>query len=318
MRLRKGYLLILLTAACFSCRSRSGSDSLKVIALRGPSAVEMVPLMDCPERCGGRTIEISILDEPMQARQAILRGNADFAVLPTTMAALLYNRGGDIRLAAVPIWGSLHICGKDTTIRSLNDLRGRTIHVMARGTNPDIFLRYLLSSSGLEVGKDVRLDYRFPTHIDLSNAAMAGLSDLCVLPEPYLSLVIRANADLHHLVDLSREWLSSEGTALPETALLCKGSLAEGSDKTVSRVIEALDRSALWVKAHPDSAAALACKYGINPDTSAVKASIARCDFRVVPAADAETEINHYLRAFLRDSGEAIGGRMPDEKFIVR
>lgn len=313
-------ILPLLLAVPVSCISRHAADdgTLRIAALRGPSAVEMVMMMDSLGRCADPGMEIAVYDEPLQLRKGMMDGSVDFAVLPMTMAALLYNTGIDYRVAAVPIWGSLYLCGTDTTVGSLQDLRGKNVNVMARGMTPDVLLRHLLSASGLEPETDVRLDYRFPTHIDLANAAIAGRAPLCVLSEPFLSQALNSNPSLHVLVDLGAEWMELEEKPLAETAFLCRGALADSDRAAVDRVVAALKRSAEQVKADPDSAAVLAAGFGINPDTAALRASTSRSGFDVVTASDAEKEINDYLRVFLQASPEAVGNSMPDERFIVK
>ena len=289
-----------------------------VASLRGPSSVAMIQLIDSLSRTEDADIEVKIFDEPMQLRKMMLEGSADFAILPMTMAALLYNKGVDYRVAAVPLWGSLYLCGTDTTVRSLADLRGRKVHLMAKGMTPDLLFRHLLSRSGLEAYRDVELDYRFPTHTDLANAAIARRAELCVLSEPYVSQALNGNSEMHILLDLNQLWQSIESSPEAETAFLCKGSLADSNRVVISRVVDAYRVSSEWVKAHPDSAAALCVRHGINPDTLALIQSIPRTNINVTDASEAEQYIFDYLKLFFGLSPETVGGGIPDGKFICK
>ncbi len=308
---------LLLVAA--SCGSRpTGSGRIEIATLRGPSSVAMARMMDSLSRCKNPDIAITVYDEPLHLRKAMLEGSADFAVLPTTMAALLYNRGIDYRVAAVPIWGSLYLCAEDSSIRGLKDLRGRKVYLMARGMTPDVMFRHLLSRSGLIPYQDVEIDYRFPSHIDLANAAMAGIADICILSEPYLSQALGKNRNLRIMADLGLEWEKAEHIRAAETAFLCSAALAESGSPIIKTMVDALKASTGWVLAHPDSAAAIAVRLGINPDSAAVVSSIPRSNFDVVGAADARDAIIAYLNVFLESSPEAIGNRIPDEKFFAK
>lgn len=312
-------LLSCVAATVTGCAG-GGRDSavLEIGVLRGPTAVETIQLTDSLSRCSKAGIEVKMFDEPLLLRKEMMEGNVDFAFLPMTMAALMYNKGTDYRLVAVPLWGSLYLCGTDTTITGISGLRGKKVSMMARGMTPDILLRHLLKKKGLEPGIDVTLDYRFPTHLALASAAMAGKTGLCILSEPFLSQALCTRRDLHILADLGQQWSVSEGTALAETAFLCKGETVDLHSSTIPMIIKAMRRSCEWVKAHSDSAAALAAAYGINPDSDAVRASIPRCGFDFVPTCEAESEIKCYLRVFMQDGPESIGGKMPDEKFFVK
>ena len=306
-------------AAVTSCgRGVSSTDTIRIASLRGPSSIAMIRLIDSLASNDKVQMEVQIYEEPQQLRECMLEGIVDFAVLPSTMASLLYNKGVDYRAVAVPLWGSLFLCGTDDSVRCLEDLKGRTVCLMAKGMTPDVLFRYLLKAHGIELYRDVQLDYRFQTHIALANAAIAGRAPLCVLAEPYMSQALRANSDLHLLINLNAEWERTEASPEAETLLLCRGDIADRRDSVISKVVDAYAASANWVVAHPDSAASLSVKHGINPDSAAVYMSIPRSNIRVVSSRVAGDFITEYLAAFYSMSPEIIGGKMPDEKFIFK
>lgn len=308
------FLMVTLTLLAVSCGGNRPSDGRIVIAaLRGPSSVAMVQMIDSIRSAADATVEIQIYDEPMQVRKMMLEGTADFALLPTTMAALLYNRGLDYRLAAVPLWGTLYLCGTS----DVQDLKGERVYLMAKGMTPDVMFRYLLTLQGLRPEMDVALDYRYPTHIDLANAAIAGRAPLCVLSEPYLSLALKKNPQLRIISDLSEQWREAEGE-LPETAFVVRGAFAEGSQADVEALVEAYARSGEWVKSNPEAAARLAVEYRILPDCDAALASIPRTHIAVIPAAAAANAVENYLKTFYFMDSKIIGDRLPDEKFYNR
>lgn len=304
----------------FSCNGGKGSEAavVSVASLRGPSSVAMIRLIDSLSREEAPSFRVEVFTEPLQVRKLMLTDSVDIAVLPTTMAALLYNKGVDYRMAAVPLWGTLYLCGTDTSIRTVEDLKGKKVFLMAKGMTPDVMFRHLLWRNGLEPYADVALDYRFPTHTDLANAAMAGRAPMCVLTEPYLSQALNANPALHVLLDLNEEWARVESAPVAETALVVRSAFAEVSSEAVSAFVEAYRESVEWVNANPDSAAALAVQYGINPDSAAVAGSVPRCNMRVEAASEVRKAIIDYLRVFYDMEPETIGGKMPDEEFIVK
>ncbi|MBO4571355.1 MAG: ABC transporter substrate-binding protein [Bacteroidales bacterium] len=304
----------------FSCNGgkRSEAAVVSVASLRGPSSVAMIRLIDSLSREEAPSFRVEVFTEPLQVRKLMLTDSVDIAVLPTTMAALLYNKGVDYRMAAVPLWGTLYLCGTDTSIRTVEDLKGKKVFLMAKGMTPDVMFRHLLWRNGLEPYADVALDYRFPTHTDLANAAMAGRAPMCVLTEPYLSQALNANPALHVLLDLNEEWARVESAPVAETALVVRSAFAEASPEAVSAFVEAYRASVEWVNANPDSAAALAVQYGINPDSAAVAGSVPRCNMRVEAASEVRKAIIDYLRVFYDMEPETIGGKMPDEEFIVK
>lgn len=311
-------ICVLLLAMLFSCGNSNSSckKSHYVIAsLRGPSSLGMLQLIDSLNNTENATVEIKILNEPLQVRKMMLDGSADFAVLPTTMAALLYNKGVDYRLAAISTWGTLYLCGNDTTIHTWNDLRHNKIHLMAKNMTPDVLFRYLLKKNRLEPYQDVGLDYRFPNHIDLANATTAGIAPMSVLSEPYLSYAMIKNDNIHIIMSLHDEWKKVEGFEMPETAFICKGEMIENDLLFVEKIVKIYEKSADWVNENADDAAALAVKYEIVGDEGAARNAIPRSNLRVARSEDVKDLVMNYLNVFYNMDSAIVGGKMPDEKF---
>ena len=304
--------------SCGENKKDKSENQYLVATLRGPSSVAMIKLIDSLESQEDANIKVELFNEPLQVRKMMLDGTADFAILPTTMAALLYNKGLDYRMTSVPLHGTLYLCGNDTTIHTWSDLKGKKVYLMAKGMTPDVLFQHLLTENGLKPYDDVDLDYRFPTHIDLANATLAGRAELSVISEPYLSQALLENDNLHILMDLSEEWNKTLGIPLCETAVLCKSSLAESHDKTIEQFNEAYQRSAVWVNAHPDSAALLSVKHGIIADSLAVVNSIPRSHIEFTEMKDAQIEVEAYLKVFYDMQPEIIGEKMPDERFYQK
>lgn len=319
MRFSPFLLLVLLLSACGSSRNDDGGG-IRVAMLKGPSAMGMVQMIDSlrnvPGTDGtGADIAVDVFTEPMQVRKAMLEGSADFAALPMNMAAVLYNRGMEYVLAAVPVAGSLYLAGSGSDINSWEDLRGRKVFLMAKGMTPDILFRYLLIRNGLRPDEDVVLDYNFPSHNDIASAMAAGRAPLGVITEPYLSTVMSVKKEIRPLLDLNAEWVKINGFPIAETAFLVKKSLLEDNPETVEKVINGYARSTNWVIGHPDSAAVLMVRYGIMQDADAAARAIPKTHLVFWRAGEKNKEIDAYLRTLFEMSPEIIGGKLPDEGF---
>jgi len=315
---RKLAIFILLSLACIACKEsavRGKNDGLTLASLNGPSSMALIKLIDSLDSDSQAGLKADILDEPLQVRKMMLDGSADFAILPTTMAAILYNKGLDYRLIAIPVWGSLYLFGADTTIGGWEDLRGKRVNVMARGMTPDVLFRYLLEKNGIRPEADIVLDYSYPTHIELANAVAAGQAELAVLSEPLVSMVAARNMNIHPILDLNTEWEKTTGIAMAQTALLAKGHMIDHNPELVERVIDACRRSVEWVNTNPDSAAILIADYGILPDVQTAVASIPRSHMDFKRAGDISAEIEAYLRIFFNMEPDITGGKIPDEAF---
>jgi len=248
----------------------------------------------------------------------MIDGSADFAILPTTMAAIVYNKGLEYRLIAIPVWGSLYLLGSDTTIFRWEDLRGKRVNVMAKGMTPDVLFRFLLQKNGIDPDKDINLDYSFPTHLDLANAVAARQAELGVISEPLASMVMQGNKAVRRIFDLNEEWSKFEGIPVAETAFMAKKSVIQSNRKIVEQLISSYEASTKWVNQKPDSAAVLIVKYNILPNYDVAINAIPRSNLRFVRAKGIKIQIEKYLNVFYKMNPDIIGGKMPDEEFFYQ
>ena len=302
-----------------NCSNRTGRNDQKTVVtiatLKGPSAMGMIKLIDSLDGVEEPGIKVQIVNEPIQVRKMMLDGKADFAVLPTTMAAITYNKGLEYRLIAIPVWGTLFLFGNDSTITRWEDLRHKKVHVMARGMTPDVLFQYLLEKHGLDPQKDITLDYSFPTHIDLANAVAAGRAELGVISEPLVSLVIQKNKQVRAVFDLNSEWEKIQGSPIAQTALLVRDDIIENDPRLVEAVLSDYEKSSLWVNQNPDSAAVLIARYGILPNTEVALQAIPGSGLYFVRAREIRSQITDYLNVFYNMNPLIIGEKMPDETF---
>jgi NitT/TauT family transport system substrate-binding protein len=312
-------ILLLLTLVVAGCHTgREGNSGIRILVLKGPSAMGMINLIDSAATVTGKPLAIEIIDEPMQVRSRMLVDKPEIAVLPLNMAVIMYNKGADYQLLAVPVWGTLYLTGTDSTVQHWADLKGKTVHLMGKGATPDVLFRFLLQENQLIPDQDIRLDYTFPNHIDLSNAMIAGQSSLAILSEPLFSLAQATNPLIRMIMDLDHEWAAAVpgNPALPQTAIMVRADFAREHWKELSSIGEAWKRSTVFVNAHPTEAAGRIAYHKILPTASIATLSIPRCrlDFRY--ADEIRSEIQGNLKVFLTFNPDAIGGQMPDEKFI--
>ena len=321
MKFLKSLILscLILAASCSSPEKEK--NTILTATLKGPSAMAMISMIENKPVLGNkyRTV-FEIKNEPNQVKVMIMEGIPDFAVVPTTMAALLYNKGQDYLLAAIPVWGTLYLFGSDTSIHSWEGIKGKRVSLMAKGNTPDVLFRYLANANGIDPEKDMQLDYSFPGHIELANAIASEITDLGVISEPMVSLVQQKNPKVRPLMDMNMEWEKVFGDSIPlaQTALLVKKEFAARYPQLVEEYLLKLEESIAWVNKNPNPAGALIKKYNVLPDSSLAVMSIPRCNIKFATAAQEKEGIQEYLKVFYTFNPLIIGGKLPDEEFFYQ
>jgi NitT/TauT family transport system substrate-binding protein len=295
-------------------------ESVTLLTLKGPSAMGMIYLIDSPGQVIPEHLNIEILDEPMLVRARMLKNKPELAVLPLNMGAILYNKGLPYQVIAIPVWGTLYLFGSDTSITDWPSLKNKRIFMMGKGTTPDILFRYLLNIHELNPDECVVLDYSFPTHVDLANAVSAGQADLAVISEPLVSLARARNPSILQIMDLNAEWAKAfpGNPAMPQTALMGRRDFILDHPDWVKKICEAWNRSIEEVNMHPELAAGRIVFHKILPDPAIAVNSIHRCNLKFRYASQIRSEIAQYLQVFFTFNPDAVGGILPDEKFICQ
>ena len=90
-------------------------------------------------------------------------------------------------------------------IRSMEDLRGRTIVSAGKGATPEYGLRYLLAQNGIDPDQDVTIDWK-SEHAECVAAMAAGTADIAMLPQPFVTAAQGKIEDLRTALDLTAEW----------------------------------------------------------------------------------------------------------------
>ena len=315
----KKFILYLLLIISIGCNQTDKQQKIRIATLKGPSAMGMVKMIDSLKQTKNNEIEITIYNEPIQVRKLMLEEAVDLAILPTTMGAILYNKGVNYQLAAIPVWGTLYLFGQDTTIKQWTDLKGKRVYLMAKGMTPDVLFKQLLIKNGINPEKDIQTDYSFPTHIDLANAVASGQAKMGVISEPLVSLVEEKNNHVKPIFDLNEEWEKVyPETPIAQTALLVNGNFAQNQKPLVENLMSHYQNSSKWVNQNPEKAAELIVQYNILPNIKVAESSIPRSNLKFIQAKNIENEINNYLKIFHKMNPDIIGGKIPDKNFIYR
>ncbi len=306
-------LLLLFTA----CRPEPREEKIITATLKGPSSMAMIYMIDSKDTIAGFPTEFLIKSEPRQIQSMMLEEKVDFAILPSTMGVLLYNKTGKYILAGIPVWGTLYLFGSDSAIKDWEDLKGKKISLMGRGMTPDIMFRFLARQNGLDPDQDMQLDYSFPGHIELANAISAGVSELGVISEPLVSLVSSQNPSVRPLINFNSEWIKLFGPDVPfaQTALLVHKTFAQKHPDLVNEYLQKLSESIQKTNSHPGDAAKLIVKHNILPDTTVAKKAIPRSNLYFSYAGEEMKGIHEYFKVFYNFNPLILGGKLPDEEF---
>lgn len=304
-------------AASFVFAGGATEDREKVLyvaGLKGPSSIGMLPMFADPPDYGwsGRA-EFSVVDEPQIMTARILSGEVDIAAVPVNLAAVLYNKGAGIKIAAIIGNGVIHLVSNDPEVKSLQDVRGRRIYCIAQGSNPEYIMKYVLEHSGIEPDKDVELDFTFG-HNELAAQLAAGKVQIGVLPEPFVTVVRKKNPEVKAVVDLQEAFGKASGLSrpYPATALVVRAGVYERNPGLVGKFLDDYRETLPRVFADPEKTGELALQY-IGLPAALVAEALPRLNLEFTPATERKDDLRRFYEILYAYNPASIGGKVPDE-----
>lgn len=292
--------------------------TMNIAALKGPTAMGMVELMERAEK--GETAnnyDFTIAGTADEITANLIKGDFQIAAIPCNLASILYqNSEGKIQVAGINTLGVLYIVETGDTIKSVEDLKGKTIYSTGKGTTPEFTLNYLLSSHGIDPNKDVTIEYKSEA---TEVAAMLSESDnaIAMLPQPYVTTVQMTNDKVRVALDVTKEWeaINSDSSVVTGVVVVNKKFADENRDAVEVFLSEYKD-SVTYVNSNVEEASTLIEKLGIVKAPVA-KQALPHCNITLIRGEEMKNKVNGYLKVLYDQKPESVGGKLPEERFYL-
>lgn len=309
-----------LIIVCLALAAVSGlaEPAARVAALKGPTAMGMVQMMEAQPDDWSFTIAASI-DE---ITPKLVKGEVDIAAVPANLASVLYNNTeGQVKVLAINTLGVLYIVENGDSVKSVEDLRGKTLYASGKGATPEYALNYLLKQNGLEPGRDVAIEYK-AEHSECLAALTAREGAVAMLPQPFVTTAQMKNASIRIALDMNEEWEKlQQGLEAPSALItgvvVARTAYLDENPQAISNFMDAYAASVAFVNEHNDDAAALIGKYDIVPEAVA-KAALPYCQIVFIDGEDMKARLSGYLSVLYDQNPAAVGGALPDEAFYYQ
>lgn len=288
-------------------------DVVNIAALKGPTAMGMTKMMDDRDTTGNMSYNFEILAAPDEITPKIVQGKLDIACVPANLGAVLYNKTeGKVQALAVNTLGVLYICENGDTVKSIEDLKGKTIYSAGKGSTPEYALNFIIKSNKLE--NDVTIEWK-SEHAECLTALLADRNSVAMLPQPFVTTAQTKNESVRVALDLNDEWdkLGVDSSLLTGIVIVRK-EFAETYPHTVKAFLKEYGESVEYVNTNVDAAAELVGKYDIVPAEVAKKA-IPNCHIVCITGTEMKSRLGGYLKVLFDNAPQSVGGTLPGNDF---
>jgi len=257
---------------------------------------------------------------PDEMRAGISSGSMAATVVPTYVAANLYNRGLGLRLVNVLTDGLLFVVAPAGTVSGVAGLKGKRIAVPFRNDMPDYIFRRLLAAADVKTS-DLTIEYS-GTPLEAVQMLMMGRVDAALLSEPASSAVIAKASmfwkNLERAADCQKAWQSVAGTTtIAQAGLAITERFAtEIGASGVTALHAALEQALQAVIKNP-AAAASASASALDLPAAMVEKSIPFSRLVVRTASAARADLTSLFDLLAKDDPRIIGGKQPNDGFYA-
>lgn len=288
---------------------------VKVIMPAGTPALSAVQMVtENPTITENSTVSYEIVDSTDVLTTTLINKEADIAIVPTNLAANLYNKDLGYKIAGSSVGGVLYIASVED-ISSLEDLKGKSIGVIGRNMTPDAILRYVLTENGIDPDEDLTLEY-FAGAPELATNFIAGETDTSMAPQPVLTNMLMKREGSSVVVDLQEEWSKITGyDTYPQASIIVSTDLIENQPEFVDAFLNVYDNSVDWVNENPLEAGTYYENLDIGLSATLLEKAIPNCALDYVSVSEGKDSISSYLDILYNFNPDLVGGSVPDEDF---
>jgi NitT/TauT family transport system substrate-binding protein len=135
---------------------------IRIASLKGPTTMGMVKLVsDSEEKKTVNDYNVTMVGTADEIVAMIANKTVDAAAVPCNLAAVLYQKtNGAIQTAAINTLGVLYVVETGDTVKSVADLKGKTVYSTGKGTTPEYALNFILAQNGLDPQKDLTVEFK--------------------------------------------------------------------------------------------------------------------------------------------------------------
>lgn len=246
------------------------------------------------------------------------QGTYDIITCPSNVSSILYNNkdlNDSVEVISINNLGLLHILTTDTSVNSMEDLKGRTVYSIGEGGPPEYTFEYLLDKYNLS--GQVNFSFR-STPFEVLNLLQDEPNAIALLPQPFVEVAKLLVNDLRTPIDVTKAWdelnVSSDAQSVTTVTVVRKKFLEEHR-QAVDEYLKYAKLSTDYTLNNVEQAAKWTEKYETFLNLDIAVDAIPQCSICTITGSQMKTILSGFLQIMYDLNPDAVGGRMPDDDF---
>jgi len=289
------------------------TKEISVVSPDGLPAISIAKIAkENPTIKDGYNTTYSVINTTEALSTTVMKQEPDIAIVPSNMAALVYNKTGNYQIAGTTGMGSFYLVSSED-IKDFNDLVGKEVGNIGKGLTPDITVQAILKEKGIN-SSDINFTY-VNSATDIVPLLATGKITTGFVPEPALTALMAKNPNLKISINLNDAWKETFNSpqGYPQATVIIKKDLIDNDKEYVSEFLKSLSDSIDWANKNTDKAGQYASEIGVTTDANVISKSLARANLKYIPIKDMIDDYNNYYQKLFDFNAKTVGGKLPDE-----
>ena len=292
--------------------------TIKVGSLKGPTSIGLVSLMEKAKKQEAKgNYEFTMEAGADGLMAGILKGDLDIALIPANVASIWYNKMDKaVQVIDINTLGVLYMVSTDSSLTTIESLKGKTIVLTGKGNTPDYTVQYLLKEHGLGL-EDVNLEYKSEA-TEVVSALSQGQADIALLPQPFVTVACAQNDKLQVVMDMTEQWNAVQGengSQLVTGVTIVRKEFLEQHKEAVDTFMEEQKESTSYVNGNPKEASELVAEQGIIEKAPIAEKAIPKCNITYIAGEEMKQALHGYLSVLFDLDKGMVGGTLPADDF---
>lgn len=249
---------------------------------------------------------------------SIMKEEPDIAIVPSNLAAVVYNKNKSYKIAGTVGWGSFYIGSSDSSVTSVDMLKGKEVYNIGKGLTPDIITRTVLKDKGIDTDKEINFSYVDGVS-ELAPVILSGKAQYAVIPEPALSTVQMKNGNFKIIMNLNDEWkkMNNSEYGYPQSTVIIKSELIDNDKEFVSKIMNEIKESCNWIYEDKEKLGEYCEEIGVSANKKVIINGIDRSNIKFADIKDCYNEYKIYFDKLNQFEPKTIGGNIPDDEIFM-
>lgn len=305
-------LTIILVVNLTGC---SLSKDVRVKTYNGLPAISICKLIKEEENIkSSYKTSYTIESNDKKLAESLNKEEVDIALVPTDMAAKVYNKNYSYQIYASIGQGSYYLVTSDPEVRGFNStLINKEIAIAGENSMTDNIVKAILKKNNID---ETLVKFKYTNTVpELVKTLTLGEIYTGIVPETSLTSLLYKHSGLRILASTNDAYENtfdiSEG--YPQFSVIVRKDFAKNNKEYVNKFLSKVKESIEFVNNNPLQAGAYGEELKIPIKPQILSKAIKRCNLKFIEIDKFKQNYEYFFDILYNYNNEAVGGTVPDE-----